>query len=207
MRISQLPDCLTRVCATSPTPCGELNRVNPAIADLRPVDHRVVHPQLNSKLPLRQASVEPHLPEHFAELAVFRFVLRPCCHIRSTVNCRDAAASLAARVACEFVGSAVMAGERKERPTRGRSFVPLEPPIWLEVIEVLGFSPRQARIVELILAGACDKQIAQRLSLSVDTVRTYLKRINTRLGTSGRVELVVRVFSTALEIIERKVSP
>lgn len=74
---------------------------------------------------------------------------------------------------------------------------------WSEVVRVLELSPQQARIVELILGGACDKQIGQRLSLSVDTVRTYLKRIDERLSVKGRVELVVRVFVTALEITER----
>ncbi len=85
--------------------------------------------------------------------------------------------------------------------------VPMNPVTWAEVVSTLGFSPQQARIVELILCGACDKQIADRLSLSVDTVRTYLKRIDWRLGVRGRVELVVRVFVTALNITERKVSP
>lgn len=30
----------------------------------------------------------------------------------------------------------------------------------MEVVKILGFSPQQAKIVELILCGACDKQIA-----------------------------------------------
>ena len=80
---------------------------------------------------------------------------------------------------------------------------PIDSTIWSEVVTILGLSPQQARIVELLLSGTCDKQIAQRLGLGVDTVRTYLKRIDARLRVSGRVGLVVRVFVTALEITER----
>lgn len=101
-----------------------------------------------------------------------------------------------------------MAGRRIGQENKNRlQGVPLDAATWASVIKVLGFSPQQAKIVELILCGTCDKQIAHRLSLSVDTVRTYLKRIDARLGVSGRVELVVRVFVTALEITQRKVSP
>ena len=72
---------------------------------------------------------------------------------------------------------------------------------WSKVVTVLRFSPQQARIVELIVSGASDKRIAESLGLSVDTVRTYLKRIDARLNVRGRLELVVRVFTAALEIV------
>lgn len=94
--------------------------------------------------------------------------------------------------------------EQQRAQLPGSPGAPIDAATWSEVVAALQFSPQQARIVELILCGACDKQIAQCLSLSVDTVRTYLKRIDVRLGVSGRVELVVRVFTTALEIVERK---
>lgn len=69
---------------------------------------------------------------------------------------------------------------------------------------MLELSPQQRRIVQLLICGYCDKQIAGELGLSIDTVRTYLKRINSRLGVHGRVELVVRVFATALELTSRR---
>ncbi len=80
---------------------------------------------------------------------------------------------------------------------------PIDSATWKETIATLALSPQQARIVELIICGDGDKQIAPRLGLSVDTVRTYLKRINARLGVHGRVELVVKVFATAIEITKR----
>lgn len=89
------------------------------------------------------------------------------------------------------------------QPIRSPASMPLDPATWEDVVTALELSPQQARIVELILCGAGDKQVSRQLGLSVDTVRTYLKRIGARLGVSGRVELVVRVFATALEITKR----
>jgi DNA-binding NarL/FixJ family response regulator len=53
---------------------------------------------------------------------------------------------------------------------------------------------RNRRIVELILRGMMDKQIAQTLGLSVSTVRTHLGRIFTRLSVADRVELILHIF-------------
>lgn len=75
--------------------------------------------------------------------------------------------------------------------------MPLDAPTWVAVVAALELSPQQARIVELLLCGRRDKQIAQAMSLSVPTVRTYLGRIFLRLGVQDRVELILRVFATA----------
>jgi len=71
---------------------------------------------------------------------------------------------------------------------------------WAAVVERLGLSPQQARIVEVILSGSATSRSRQKLGLAVPTVRTYLGRIFQRLGVEDRVELVVRVFVTAREL-------
>jgi two-component system NarL family response regulator len=68
---------------------------------------------------------------------------------------------------------------------------------WRSLAAKLGLSGQQARIVELILRGACDKQIAAELGLRVPTVRTYLDRIFQRTGTNDRLHLVLRIFALA----------
>ena len=60
--------------------------------------------------------------------------------------------------------------------------------------DALHLSPKQARIVGLILEGKRDKQIAATLKMSISTVRTHLGRIFIRLGVADRVELLVHVF-------------
>lgn len=75
--------------------------------------------------------------------------------------------------------------------------LPLAEPVWARVVAELGFAPQEARIVEGILKGQRDKQIARDLGLKMPTVRTYLTRAFRRCGASDRVELVVRVFTVA----------
>jgi len=67
---------------------------------------------------------------------------------------------------------------------------------WTHAVDVLHFTPQQARIVGLILQGKRDKQIAGQLRLSESTVRTHLRYIFARLSVSDRVELVLRVWAT-----------
>ena len=77
---------------------------------------------------------------------------------------------------------------------------PMNAETWHSVAETLSLSPQQARIVELILCGKQDKQIASELELSVPTVRTYLKRIFDRTETSDRLSLVLYIFAIAQEM-------
>ena len=47
-------------------------------------------------------------------------------------------------------------------------------------------TPRQSEILDLIAAGLCDKEIAERLGLSYGTVRTQLARFFAANGVRGR---------------------
>ena len=78
--------------------------------------------------------------------------------------------------------------------------LPLDQVTWQAIAKTLAFSPQQTRIVELILRGRQDKEIATELSLSIPTVRTYLKRIFDRIDVSDRLSLVLRIFSMAQEL-------
>jgi DNA-binding NarL/FixJ family response regulator len=56
------------------------------------------------------------------------------------------------------------------------------------------FSPRQAEIVSLVAGGLGDKQIAQRLGVSVSTVRTHLQRLYRDMGVHSRSRAVATWF-------------
>jgi len=60
---------------------------------------------------------------------------------------------------------------------------------WARLVEEWGFTGQQARIVELVLCGLGDKQIAMKMELRLPTVRSHLQEI------SGRVELILRVMA------------
>jgi DNA-binding NarL/FixJ family response regulator len=54
-------------------------------------------------------------------------------------------------------------------------------------------TPRESELVGLVAAGASNKEIARRLSISIKTVKTHLTSIFRKLGLSTRLELAVAV--------------
>jgi DNA-binding NarL/FixJ family response regulator len=51
-------------------------------------------------------------------------------------------------------------------------------------------SPREQEVLERVAAGETNQQIAEALSISSETVKTLLARLNAKLGTSRRAEAV-----------------
>jgi DNA-binding NarL/FixJ family response regulator len=82
--------------------------------------------------------------------------------------------------------------------TTSMSASPLTADECRELVCTLGLSPQQARIVELILEGKKDKQIAVVLGLRRCTVRTYLGRIFIRLGVTDRMGLAACLLAHCL---------
>jgi predicted ATPase/class 3 adenylate cyclase/DNA-binding CsgD family transcriptional regulator/Tfp pilus assembly protein PilF len=62
-------------------------------------------------------------------------------------------------------------------------------------------SAREREIVALLAGGATDAQIAERLFLSVNTVRSYLERIRDKTGARRRTELVRYAIQAGIESI------
>ena len=72
---------------------------------------------------------------------------------------------------------------------------PLTAQEWKDAIEQLRLTRQQARIVEQILHGLRDKQVAAALNLSEATVRTHLARLFTKLGVDDRVQMMLCVLA------------
>jgi DNA-binding CsgD family transcriptional regulator len=51
-------------------------------------------------------------------------------------------------------------------------------------------TPREAEVLELLLAGRTNAQIAHQLSIGIETVRTHARNIYRKLGIGSRRELV-----------------
>ncbi|MGA3065579.1 MAG: helix-turn-helix transcriptional regulator [Tepidisphaeraceae bacterium] len=83
---------------------------------------------------------------------------------------------------------------KKESAVRGSARIAQDIE-WAALVAAMELSLQQAKIVELILQGKQDKQIASELGLSMHTVRTYLNRIFARFEVTDRVGLVLRVFA------------
>lgn len=55
----------------------------------------------------------------------------------------------------------------------------------------LNLSPREREIVDLLVQGQSNKEMADQLCLSGDTVKTHLQHIFRKIGVSSRLEAVV----------------
>lgn len=58
--------------------------------------------------------------------------------------------------------------------------------------EELGLSPREREILALIADGLTDREIAEELFISVNTAKTHLKNILTKLQVKSRAQIVAR---------------
>jgi DNA-binding CsgD family transcriptional regulator len=66
---------------------------------------------------------------------------------------------------------------------------------WSGIAKRLDLSHRQLDIARCILQGQGDRQIAQTIGVSINTVQTHMKRLHEKLDIQSRVELVTRVFA------------
>ena len=60
------------------------------------------------------------------------------------------------------------------------------------------FSRREVEILRLIKEGLSNQAIAQRLSLSLDTIKWYNQQIFGKLGVSSRVQAVEKAMEVGL---------
>ncbi len=66
---------------------------------------------------------------------------------------------------------------------------------WAQVLETLGLTPQQRRIVGLLLEGEGDKEIARKLGIAFSTLRTHINRIFEHLGVHDRAGIVRQLFA------------
>ena len=59
-------------------------------------------------------------------------------------------------------------------------------------LESLGITPRELEILELIAAGLSNKEIAARVNVSENTVKTHSSRVFDKLGARRRTQAVQR---------------
>ncbi len=62
--------------------------------------------------------------------------------------------------------------------------------ILLEKVETNSLSRKEKEVIALLLKGLSDKEIAFRLFISINTVKTHLKHIYEKLDIKGRKELL-----------------
>jgi DNA-binding CsgD family transcriptional regulator len=93
-----------------------------------------------------------------------------------------------ALVALAFLGLGVWAGARLFRRTP--SAAPFEPNT--RVQQTLGISERELEVLELLAAGRSNKEIAGRLGVSPNTVKTHVAKLYDKLDAKRRTEAIRR---------------
>ncbi len=71
-----------------------------------------------------------------------------------------------------------------------------EPRLQTSIVEPL--SERELQVLQLVAGGASNKEIAQRLSVTVSTVKAHLRSINGKLDVGSRTQAVARARSLHL---------
>jgi ATP/maltotriose-dependent transcriptional regulator MalT len=92
-----------------------------------------------------------------------------------------------ALVAALFLGVGIWAGTRL---VRGAPAVPFEPNKAAQ--ETLGISARELEVLELLAAGRSNKEIAGRLAVSPNTVKTHVAKLYEKLEVKRRTEAILR---------------
>ena len=99
-----------------------------------------------------------------------------------------AGAVYVALIAAAFLGLGVWVGAKAFRPApAGGPFAPNT-----RAIASLGITPREYEVLALLAAGGSNKEIARRLKVSPNTVKTHASNLYQKLGSPRRTSAVSR---------------
>ena len=90
-------------------------------------------------------------------------------------------------VAAAFMGLGVWLGAKLFRRAPAAPFVPNT-----RAQETLGISGRELEVLELLAAGRSNKEIARRLEVSPNTVKTHVTKLFAKLEARRRTEAILR---------------
>lgn len=90
-------------------------------------------------------------------------------------------------IALAFTGLGVWVGARLFRRPPAAPFEPNE-----KVRETLGVSDREFEVLALLAAGRSNKEIASRLNVSPNTVKTHIAKLFEKLEVKRRTEAISR---------------
>jgi DNA-binding CsgD family transcriptional regulator len=138
-------------------------------------DMRLVESSLKDRLPSLLAGKRSDRGESFAEIRSGRRRYQ-CCLIAVTVPARGPAAETIALL--------------MERRAQGQLAL-------RRVSEEFKLTPRERESVQLLAQGLTNKEIADRMGLSPNTVKTLLRMLMTKLAAPSRSAVIVKLFGFA----------
>lgn len=88
-----------------------------------------------------------------------------------------------------------------ERTLAGQSIYPTDTPeIQLGLSKSTELTPREIQVLRLLTTGAGNEEIASRLNISVNTVKTHIKHLLDKTGFTSRTQLAIQSRITGLVI-------
>jgi DNA-binding NarL/FixJ family response regulator len=83
-------------------------------------------------------------------------------------------------------------------PSVAKKILQLLPKSYSETTESVNLSPRETQILTLLTRGFSYKMISSELNISIDTVRTFIKRIYKKLHVNSMTEAVSKAINEKL---------
>jgi DNA-binding NarL/FixJ family response regulator len=94
----------------------------------------------------------------------------------------------------------VLAGEPVEPPCTGNGICPVNPPNGNNPRPVDTLTPREKAIISCLTQGWRNRDIAEHLRITEQTVKNHLRSIYDKVGVSDRLELVLYAIHRRLEL-------
>jgi DNA-binding CsgD family transcriptional regulator len=69
-----------------------------------------------------------------------------------------------------------------------------------QIAELFGLLPSEARLALLISQGASLAEAADKLAITLETARSYSKRIYAKMGVRGQADLVRSILTSVLTL-------
>ena len=84
-------------------------------------------------------------------------------------------------------------------PAESLPLPPIEPDHWREILDIMRLSPQQAQILDLLLRGVGDENIAPTVGLRKSTVRADIAHLLAQ-PADNRTELAMQVLALAHQV-------
>jgi DNA-binding NarL/FixJ family response regulator len=85
-------------------------------------------------------------------------------------------------------------------PVESLPLLSSEPDHWRALLNVIELSPQQAKILDLLLRGMDDNEIAPIVGIPQSTLRSHIAHIFARTGSNDRTELATHVLALSHQL-------